>query len=114
MKKYFLVTIALLLSSISFAQKTWTLKECVDYALKNNIQIKQSEISTELSKNTQTQDFFNMFPSLNGSSSYTYNSGRSVDPTSYQFTTQSVKSANLSLNANVVLFDGFQLQNTLF
>ena len=27
------------------AQKKWTLKECVDYALKNNISVKQSENS---------------------------------------------------------------------
>lgn len=113
MKKSILLLLVMIGPSLSFAQKVWSLKECVDYALKNNIQIKQSEIYSELAATGQTQDFFNLFPSLNGSSSYSYNSGRSVDPTSYQFTTQNIQSANLSLNANVILFSGFQLQNTL-
>jgi len=114
MKKYILSGIIILsFSQNSFSQKTWTLQECVDYALQHNIQIKQGEISTEISDNAQTQSLLGMFPSLNGSASHSYNFGRSVDPFSYEFTTRKVSSSNLSLNANVVLFNGFQLQNEL-
>lgn len=114
MNKHFFAGIILLLGChSSFAQKIWTLKECVDYALNNNIQIKQSEISAEISKTFQTQSFYSMFPSLNGSASHSYNYGRSVDPFSYEFTTQKVSSSNLSLNTNVVLFNGLQLKNEL-
>lgn len=114
MKKSFLAGILFLLFSItSFGQKVWTMQECVDSALKNNIQIKQSEIATKISEHNQTQSFYNMFPSLNGNGSYSYNRGRSVDPTTYRYTNQDIQSANLSLNTNVVLFNGFQLQNEL-
>ena len=38
----------LLLSVLSQAQsKKWTLEECVDYAIKNNISIKQSELDAK-------------------------------------------------------------------
>lgn len=100
-------------SSSSYAQKIWTLQECVDYALKNNIQIKQSVLSSELSKVTANQSMYNMFPTLNGSASHSYNYGRSVDPFTYQFTEQQIQSNNFSLNANVTLFNGFELMNTL-
>lgn len=113
MKQVFGALLLLLLATNSFSQKIWTLQESVEFALQHNIQVRQSEISAKLAEVNQSQSFYNLFPSLNGSSSYTFNSGRSVDPTSYQFTTQNIKSANASLNANVALFNGFQLQNTL-
>jgi outer membrane protein len=99
--------------SSSYAQKNWTLQECVDYALKNNITVKQTEISSQLSKDAVLQSYGNMLPSLNGSGSHSYNYGRSVDPYSYTFTTSAVQSTNLSLNSSLTLFNGLELQNTL-
>jgi outer membrane protein len=113
-KKYFFILSILLLTGVNVsAQKIWTLKECVDYALQNNISVKQSEIATQISEINQTQSFYNLFPSLNGNGSYSTNSGRSVDPTSYLFTTSTIQSGNVSLSSNVTLFNGFQLQNEL-
>jgi outer membrane protein len=113
MKKNFFIACAVLIAQNAYAQKVWSLKECVDYALQNNITVKQSEISALISETNQTQSFFNFFPSLNGSGSYSTNSGRSVDPTSYQFTTSTIQSGNVSLNSSVTVFNGFQLQNQL-
>ncbi len=103
----------LLVVNLSKAQKIWTLQECVNYALTNNISIKQSEINVELSDATLLQSKTNMIPSVNASASHNYNYGRSVDPFSNQFTTAGIRSNSLSLSSNVVLFGGFQLQNTL-
>ncbi|HKR05887.1 MAG TPA: TolC family protein [Bacteroidia bacterium] len=114
MKKYFFITCILLVAQKNaFSQKVWTLKECVDYALQNNITIKQSEISSLTAQTYQAQSIYNLFPSLNGTGSYSTNSGRSVDPTSYLFTTSTIQSGNVSLNASVTVFNGFQLQNEL-
>ena len=63
------------------AQKQWTLKECVDYALENNIQIKQSQILLDVSEQDQKASFGNMLPNLNASASHNYFFGRSIDPT---------------------------------
>src|SRR6185436_16673347 len=104
MKKIFFIACAALVAQNAFAQKVWSLKECVDYALQNNISVKQSEISSLVSETNQTQSFFNFFPSLNGSGSYSTNSGRSVDPTSYQFTTSTIQSGNVSINSSVTVF----------
>ena len=42
--KFKLIAIALLISVAGFSQnKKWSLQECVDYALENNITIKQTE-----------------------------------------------------------------------
>ena len=102
-----------LLSFKAVPQKAWTLRECVDYAIQNNLSVKQNEISSELSKLTYNQDKYSMLPSLNGSAGRNWNFGRTIDPNTNTFTNQQVESDNLSLNANVTLFNGFQLQNTL-
>ena len=48
MKKPILITI-FLCSSLTFAQKKWSLKDCIDYAIENNISIKQSQLDLETS-----------------------------------------------------------------
>lgn len=106
----------LILLSVPFfsaAQKAWTLRECVDHALKNNIQIKQADLNTDLADVTRDQSLFTMFPSLNAGASHSYYFGRSVDPTTYQFTTNEIRSSNFSLTSSLTIFEGFQLQNSL-
>ncbi len=100
-------------TTFSYSQKLWTLRECVDYALQNNISIKQNEINTALAGINYIHNAASMLPSVNGSASQSYNYGRSGDPFSYTFTNNSIRSNNLSLNANITLFNGFQMQNTL-
>ncbi len=102
-----------LLSFQAFSQKAWTLRECVDYAIQNNISVKQNEISSELSRLTYTQNKFSMLPTLNASAGRNWNYGRTIDPNTNTFTTQQVESDNLSLNTNFTLFNGFQIQNSL-
>lgn len=114
LKKSFAAVLTLgLLSLQAFSQKAWTLRECVDYAIEHNISVKQNEISSELSRLTYAQDKLSMLPSLNASAGRNWNFGRTIDPNTNTFTTQQVESDNLSLNANVTLFNGFQIQNTL-
>ena len=48
-----LTLIGLLLIVISgtiYSQKVWSLRDCIDYALDNNIQVKQSELTSENNK----------------------------------------------------------------
>ena len=97
----------------STAQKAWSLLECIDYALVNNIAVKQNEVSTELARLSVAQSRYSMLPTLNTSVGRNYNFGRTIDPFTNQFTTQQVESDNWSLNTGVTLFSGFQLQNTL-
>ena len=105
----FLIITPLLLKG----QETWSLQRCVEHALKNNISVKQSEISMEQAKISLLQKKMQMAPTVNGSASNNYNFGRSVDPYTYTFTTEQIQSVNFSLNGNLTLFNGFQLQNEL-
>jgi len=98
---------------INAQTSNWTLKQCVDTALKNNLNIQQSYNTVELNSISLKQNKANLLPTLNGSASQSYNSGRSLNPVSYQFTTGNVWSNNFSINGSIPIFTGLQNVNTI-
>ena len=102
-----------LLSNVSAqSDKVWTLKECVDYALENNISVKQSE----LDKNSATQDViaakWSFAPNLNASASQNYNFGSSISAEGNRISAD-FRSNNFGINSSVTLFNGFANIHTL-
>jgi len=111
----FLLTVFITSSGILLSQvKTWSLEDCIKYAIDNNIQIKQQVIQTEFQKNSLDLAKLNLLPSLNGSASHNYSFGRALDQTTYQFTNQqNVQSNNFYIGGNLNLFNGLQNFNTI-
>ncbi len=103
----------LLTNGTVFGQKEWALQECVNYALQHNLNVKQSYLNTNQAANQVLHNKLALAPTVSGSAGSSYNWGRSVDPFTYQFTNEEIRSVNLSLNGNASLFNGFELQNTL-
>ena len=95
------------------AQKIWSLEDCLTYALSNNIQIKQQQLSAVVSKLQYNQSIAALFPSFNGGASLVYNNGQTVDMFTNQFATSTVQSNNFYISSGVVLFNGLQLLNGL-
>ncbi|MBL7884856.1 MAG: TolC family protein [Bacteroidia bacterium] len=93
--------------------QAWTLEQCIDYALKNNIQIKQTEINADLAKVNLTQSQANLLPTLNASGSHSYNIGRTIDRFTNQFADAQVLSQNFGISTDVTLFSGLQNINTI-
>mgnify|MGYP000666262628 CR=1 FL=1 len=92
----------------------WTLKECIDYALSNNLQVKRSELSLELSSIDKRQARLALLPDANAFASSGYNWGRGIDPVTNQFIS-SQRNGYMSLGASggIDIFNGFRLQNTI-
>lgn len=95
------------------AQDTWTLDECVAYALENNLQLNDFEYSAQSGQETYRQSVRNLLPVLNANSDYTINSGRAEDPNTGTFVVQDFFSNNYSLQSNIDLFRGFQKINSI-
>lgn len=113
-KKSILLFLILCIGAFSSdAQQAWSLKQCIDYALKNNIQIRQSQLNVDIAKLDLLQSEAAILPNLNGSASHAYNYGRTVDMYTNQFATQRVQSNNFYLSTNITVFNGFQLLNTI-
>ncbi len=113
MKPFKSIFLFILFFSEANAQKIWSLKDCIDYALNNNISVQQSIIASKIAAATYQQSVGSLFPSINASSSLNYNYGRSLDPTSYQYVDQTFQSGGASLNGNLPIFQGLELQHNL-
>lgn len=107
---FFLLLIGFQLSA---QNKKWTLEECVDYAIKNNISIKQSELDLKTSDVEKLEAIGGFLPSLNGNANYSINTGASINPVTNQFQNQTFKSFSASANSNIMLFNGLANWKTL-
>ncbi len=113
-KKSLLISLMVIfISGGLVAQKTWTLRDCVEYALENNIEIKKSEVTSETSRITENQKKLDLLPNLNASTAYTYGWGRTADNVNFSYINTNTKQASFGLSSAVTLFKGFQKLNTL-
>lgn len=101
--------------SVSAATKSvWTLRECVDYALANNLQVKRSELSLELSSIDKRQAKLALLPSANAFAGYGFNWGRGIDPVTNQFVaSQRNGYTQVGASGDMDLFNGFRLQSNI-
>ena len=114
MKKiFFILFIAFIPFTIVNAQKVWSLQNCIDYALANNIQVKQQQLNEQLAKVSLTQSKLGLVPNLNGDVSHAYNYGKTIDMYTNEFASSTVQSDNFYITSSVTLFSGFQLLNTI-
>ncbi|AHJ97866.1 TolC family protein [Hymenobacter swuensis] len=101
--------------SLSAAAPTgpWTLQRAVDYALQNNLTVRQQQLTAELQNATLRQSRAALLPSANLSGTQAWNYGTGLDPLTNDFVSQTIRSNNFSANSQVTLFSGFQLRNTV-
>ncbi|WP_180754501.1 TolC family protein [Hymenobacter sp. DG01] len=91
----------------------WTLQRAIDYALQNNLTVRQQQLTSELQNATLRQSRAALLPSANISGTQAWNYGTSLDPLTNDFVSQTIRSNNFSANSQVTLFSGFQLRNTV-
>lgn len=113
--KTYIVILLITISNISLlAQTPWSLEQCIQHALDNNIQVKQQEVVVEQNKNNLTQSKYNLLPSVNAGADYSFGWGRVLDNTTYQFINlPRSDNSSLSVSSSVPLFAGLQKQNII-
>ena len=110
MKKISLLTLLLFSTFLATAQenKKWTLQECVNYALENNISIRQSKLDIELSELDKKDAIGNFLPNINASASNSWNTGLTQNVTTGILQTQTTRNFSAGVTASLNLFDGLQ------
>jgi len=109
--KQFLFILLLLIGFSVNAQKKWSLKESVDYALENNISVKQTILDQEIAKENVRSAKGNFLPDVSGSASQGWNFGSFIDVNGGRIATDS-RGNSFNLNTGVTLFNGFRNTNT--
>lgn len=108
MKKSILILFVFAGISMQAQVKKWTLKECVVYALENNISVKQSELDLELTDVEKLTAVGSFLPSLNANMSVLNNTGLSFNPVTNNAQTTTFLSAQGQVQAGYTLFDGLK------
>lgn len=108
-----LIVGVLLIENVCNAQSQWTLSQCINYALQNNIQVKQQNLNILVSKNHLTTQKLAIAPAFNSSLSHNFSFGRSVDYSTNTKISSDMQSTNVSVNAQVSLFSGLRQYNRI-
>lgn len=89
------------------------LQQCIDIALANNLTIRQSQLQLQNTEAQLRQARLNRLPNVGAFLSQGYNSGRNINPATNSFVDQGVLSNNFQATAQVTLYNGGLLQNTI-
>ncbi|NOU17329.1 MAG: TolC family protein [Bacteroidales bacterium] len=111
--KYFLTVFVLLSTTTLFAQKKWTLEECISYALQNNIQIKRSVLQSERLEKDNIQAIANITPTINTYANYNYVDGFDFNQYTAKFEKFAVKSGGAGINGQMDIFQGLRNFNNI-
>jgi len=93
--------------------KRWTLRECVDYAIENNISVKQSENNIALAEVDKRAAIGNFIPNLNFNSNASWNRGLTTDATTGVLINQTTQTTNGGFSSGVAIYRGLRNQNEL-
>ncbi len=110
MNKIFLLSVAVLISASASAQKVWTLKDCISYALEHNISVKKSENTVRQNEISLSTAKNKRLPGLDASASQNWSFGRGLTSEN-TYTNTNTRSLQLQLGTSVPLFTGMSIPN---
>jgi outer membrane protein TolC len=113
-KNYLRIAVVFLIGFSAQAQtKVWTLEECVKYAIKNNISIKQSELDTLSATINRKSALGSFLPTANLNANHSWNIGLNQDITTGLLRNQTSQFSGFGANVGVDIYKGMHNQNTL-
>ncbi|MFE3846487.1 TolC family protein [Flavobacterium sp. LB3P45] len=99
--------------SVQAQSKKWTLEECVNYAVQNNISIKQTELDSKTAMIDKKGAVGNFLPSVNANASHSWNIGLNQDITTGLLRNQTSQFTSAGVSVGIDIYKGLQNQNTL-
>ena len=116
--KLFLIILACGCISIQ-AQERWTLRQCIDYAIEHNIDIRRTANAAEQNAVDVNTAKWARLPNLNANAGQSWNWGRTqtaiknenTGDYSTVYVNASSNGTNLSLNTSIPIFTGLEIPN---
>lgn len=118
LKPCLLVAVMILATRVVRAQQITTdtlfsLQQCIDIGIKNNLQIRQTEAQMEADRIYWQQARETLLPAINGAVNHNWSEGRSLNPFTNGYLNQPITSANYNLSGSLILSSGLKLQNSI-
>ncbi len=112
MNRLLAAVILLLAFTSARAQETWSLQKCIDYAIQNNIQIKQQTLNSDYYNNQLNLAKNKRLPNLNANVANSQDFGRSLSYTNL-YVNRNSNTTSGSLSTNVTIWSGATLNNSI-
>lgn len=93
--------------------KTWSLSDCIDYALIQNIDIRGSELNNKANEVYVEQAKWQKSPSVSASVNKNFIWNNSTDATTNSTDFSGSNNTNYSVNSNISLYNGLKLNNKI-
>lgn len=115
MKKTYVLLSSLFFLALSQiqAQDVWSLEKCILHSQKASIAVNQANLGIDQAEINLSQAQQSRLPSLNGSTNVGWNFGRTIDPTTNEFITETFFSNGYNVSTGVSLFNGMQINNSI-
>jgi outer membrane protein len=113
MKKLSILLISCLFVITISAQDKWDLKRCVEYAVNNNISVKQADVQARIAELTFKQYQLSQIPTLGFGGNLNYSSGKSQDPATFALITTTLWSNQYFIQSNVNFYNFNSIKNNI-
>lgn len=105
MRRFFILSSCLLFCfCLESNARQWTLRECIDYARTNNLQVKNAQLNQAIAEESLLQAQASRFPTLNASSSQNVAFALDADPR---------YNGSYAIQSGVTLFNGGRISNSI-
>jgi outer membrane protein len=108
---YFISTISD--SYLNAQNKTWTLDDCIQYALEKNIQVQKAQVSNDISEINLNYAKSAWYPALSSSVRQNFDWSNQLNTTTGSTVFKGNDGTNLSLNSGMTVFNGNKLRNNV-
>ncbi len=109
---FFLFSLPTVIFSQNEERIVHTLEDCINLALQNNLDLKQSQLAQKTWDINFKQNKNALLPNINGSYNLGITNGRSIDPFSNAFVNEQLTFSNAGLGLDATVFNGFRLINS--
>lgn len=111
--KKIIISALLIVSSVSFAQNVLSYNDCLELALKNNLDIKNALNNEQIAKYQYRASYGNVLPNIFGTMNNKNSWGREIDPNTNVFVNRDIKNFVGYINTSFNLFSGFSTLNSI-
>ncbi len=103
---------AVLLFAASASAQTWSLTDCINYALDHNISVKQSRLAVDQRENDLSTAKARRLPGVSAGASQNFSFGRGLTAEN-TYANTNTGSTSFSLGADMALFQGLTIKNNI-
>ena len=107
------VSILLALATTVQAQTAWTARQCMQYAVEHNTQVRRAALELDNYEASRLGAMGRFLPAIDANVGLQYNFGRAIDPETNGYTDVSTFYNGYSVQASLPVFDGFSRLHAL-